>query len=297
LATGLNLYNPDQDANLMPDGVELAMQFADAIEALPLYDPDNGLPVPDEPYKIDHKLRGLELCEVCGESVNMGHQEVINPKLELSTDVYFIASHYMSHGSLSFSGLQIDPPHEPFHNGRIEVGLLARILEIPHRCGHLGTIYLPGDYNQDCIEDFKDFADFAEKWLQSTDPALEDGSAIMTYNIEPCDLSKGSEPSPSEPTFSVRADGPYILFEDIIHANCCPGKLELNVVRDGNVIRLYEVEDSGLCDCMCDFPTDATLGPFEDGSYIVEVYKQYWEHEELLFEELKGSVEVTVGGG
>jgi len=149
------------------------MQFADAIEALPEYDPQSGLPEPNEPYRIDHLLRGLELCEICGESVNMGHQQVVNRELGLSMDVYFIASHYMSHGSLSYSGLQIDEPPEPFHSGRIKIALLAQILEMPHLCGQLGTIYLPGDFNKDCIENFKDFAEFAEKWLHSTEPAQE----------------------------------------------------------------------------------------------------------------------------
>lgn len=174
LAAGSNLYDPDQDGDLVPDGIELAMQFADAIEALPVYDPHGGLPEPNEPYRIDYPLRGLELCEICGESVNMGHQQVVNPELGLSMDVYFIASHYMSHGSLSYSGLQIDEPHEPFHNGRIKIALLAQILEMPRLCGHLGTIYLPGDFNKDCTENFKDFAEFADKWLRSTEPAQED---------------------------------------------------------------------------------------------------------------------------
>jgi len=173
LAAGSNPYDPDQDANLVPDGIELAMQLADAIDALPAYEPPGPHPEPNEPYRIDHLLRGLELCEICGESVNMGHQQVVNPELGLSMDVYFIASHYMSHGSLSYSGLQIDEPHGPFHSGRIKIALLARILDMPHLCGHLGTIYLPGDFNKDCIENFKDFAEFADKWLQITEPAQE----------------------------------------------------------------------------------------------------------------------------
>jgi len=51
---------------------------------------------------------------------------------------------------------------------------VAKILEMPYVCGHLGTIHLPGDFNKDCTENFKDFADFADKWLQSTDPAQAD---------------------------------------------------------------------------------------------------------------------------
>jgi len=72
----------------------------------------------------------------------MGHQQVVNRELGLSMDVYFIASHYMHHGSFTYSG--------GLHGGRINVPLLARILEMPLRCGHLGTVYLPGDFNKDC---------------------------------------------------------------------------------------------------------------------------------------------------
>jgi hypothetical protein len=103
----------------------------------------------------------------------MGYWQIVNPRLGLSIDVHDITCHYMSHGSFSYSGTQIKPPHDPFHAGRIDLALLVRIIEMPQRCGDLGTLYLPGDYNKDCEEDFKDFADFADKWLKSTDPNQE----------------------------------------------------------------------------------------------------------------------------
>jgi len=173
LAAGYNLYNPDQDANLIPDGIELAMQFAQAIDALPEYGPGPGIPEPTGPYKVNYLQRGLELCEVCGAEVNMGYWQVVNPRLGLSMDVHVIACHYMSHGSFSYSGLRIDPPHVPFHNGRIKLAVLGRILELPNRCGHLGSLYLPGDFNKDCRQDFIDLAWFAERWLQTTDPPAD----------------------------------------------------------------------------------------------------------------------------
>jgi len=299
LAAGSNIYDPDQDANLVPDGIELAMQFADAIEALPVYDPDGGLPEPNEPYKIDHRLRGLELCEVCGESVNMGHEEVVNPNLGLRMNVYFIASHYMSHGSLSYSGLQISEPYEPFHYSRIDPALLAKILEMPYRCGHLGTIYLPGDFNQDCTENFKDFADFADKWLESTDPNQGSaGPSIVTYNVEDCDqtLSKAAQQSLSTLTlrFSVEVAGSYIDFRDIINANCCLEKIELTMTLNGSLIKILETEYlTTPCFCLCDYPTDAKLGPFDDGTYTLEVYKCTNDSGE----ELIGSTIVTIGPG
>jgi len=170
LAAGYNLYNPDQDEDLTPDGIELAEQCSQIIDGLPVYDPRTDMPIPSETYKINFFQKGLELCEICGQSVNMGYWQIVNPKLKRWIDVYDITCHYMSHGSFSYSGLDISPPHEPFHNGRINIKALVDILEMPRRCGHLGTIYLPGDLNKDCKVDFKDFAKFADKWLDSTEP-------------------------------------------------------------------------------------------------------------------------------
>ncbi len=170
LAGGHNLYNPDQDNDLTPDGIEFATQCHEVIDALPIYDPKGGEPEPNEPYKVSYFLKGPERCEICGASVNMGWWQVVNPKLHRSMDIYDITCHYMSHGSFSYSGLQPTTPHEPFHNGRVKIEFLAEILEMPQRCGDLGTIYLPTDYNRDCAEDFRDFASFGDKWLASTEP-------------------------------------------------------------------------------------------------------------------------------
>ncbi len=168
LETGLNLYNPDQDQDLSPDGIELAKQCAEVISELPVWDLQ-GDPPAEETYKANHFQRGLELCDICGQAVNMGYWQVINPKLGLSIDVYDITCHYMSHGSFSYSG-------DVHGAGRIDVAALVKVLEIPQRCGDLGTIYLPSDLDEDCKVDFADFADFADRWLQSTDP--NDGSDI-----------------------------------------------------------------------------------------------------------------------
>jgi hypothetical protein len=170
LAAGYNLHDADQDSDLTHDGIELAKQCSRAINDLPIHSE------PNEPYKIGYFQRGFERCEICGELVNMGYWQVVNPKLGLSIDVYDIICHYMSHGSFSYSGTDIEPPHEPFHAGRIDISLLLKILEMPRLCGDLGTLYLPGDFNKDCKEDFKDFTEFADKWLESTDPN-ENGTA------------------------------------------------------------------------------------------------------------------------
>lgn len=157
LKAGYDLYDADQDDNLVPDGIELAKQCQEIIDGLPLYEP--GI---TEICKKENLLRGLEWCDICPASVNMGTVEIINPKLQLSIEFPFLTLHYMEHGSFSYAG--------DYHGkGRIDVALLAKILQMPRRCGDLGTIYLPGDMNKDCKEDLNDLADFADNWLETTD--------------------------------------------------------------------------------------------------------------------------------
>jgi hypothetical protein len=160
-AAGYDLYDADQDSNIVPDGIELAKQCAEAVDALPVH--DQNTPAGKEPYKVDYFQKGIEHCHICPKIVNMGYWLVINPKLGLSVQVPDIVCHYMQHGSFSYAG-------DIHGKGRIDVALLVKILEMPTKCGDLGTIYLPGDLNKDCKVDFKDFAEFANQWLGSTDP-------------------------------------------------------------------------------------------------------------------------------
>jgi len=161
LGAGTNLDNPDQDQDLVPDGIELARQCASVIEGLSFWpDPDD----PNKPY-IEHWPEfGLETCDICGATVNMGPAWIVNPRLGLKVDCPLIAAHYMSHGSFSYAG-DVNPP------GRIDIGLLLEALEMPRRCGHLGTLYLRGDLNRDCDVNLADFGEFAADWLKSTDPS------------------------------------------------------------------------------------------------------------------------------
>lgn len=159
--SGFDLYDPDQDNNLTPDGIELAKQCAAIIDELPWQEDA----LPGETYRWHVGLWGLEICDICGAAVNMGTAGIVNPKLGISVDCPLIAIHYMEHGSFSYAG--------DVHTGRIDVAALVRALEIPRRCGDLGTMYLPGDLNKNCKVDLADFAEFTDKWLNSTDPGQD----------------------------------------------------------------------------------------------------------------------------
>jgi len=173
LKAGYNLYDPDQDQDLTPDGIELAKQCKVAIDQLPEFQ-FSAPPGMKEPYKIRYLTDGVETCEICGFTICMDHWDIVNPRLGLTISVPVMAAHYMEHGSFSYFGHSPEPPYEPVHAGRVDIALLAKILEIPRSCGDLGTIYLPGDLNEDCKVDFADFAKFADKWLDSTEPAQDD---------------------------------------------------------------------------------------------------------------------------
>jgi hypothetical protein len=160
LAAGYDLYDADQDDDLTDDGIELAGQCAEAVDALPVFDP-NG-PEVHAIYKVNYLLRGLENCGTCGTAVNMGYWQITNLRLGLSIDVPALALHYMEHGSFSYEG----NIHE---KSRIDIPALVKILEMPRQCGDLGTVYWPADLNGDCQVDSEDFAIFSRQWLEYID--------------------------------------------------------------------------------------------------------------------------------
>ncbi len=127
LALGLNLYSSDQNHNLMTDGLELARACAAAIEALPTKDPSD--PAPTTPYKVVAAMYGLEDCQICGHTTNMGYYDIVNPELNQSIHVPLMACHALSHGSFTYSGTE--------NQGRIVIESLLKILELFDSCAGL----------------------------------------------------------------------------------------------------------------------------------------------------------------
>jgi hypothetical protein len=145
---------------------------------------------------------------------------------------------------------------------------------------------IPSDLNRSQFVDFCDFAILGQQWSDTFD--IKPG---MIYHIDDCNMEPGQLSTvvsePNEVRFSVRVQGRYIHFEDLMYANCCPDELGLEWEINGNQITLYEIGYGGMCDCMCYFPITATLGPFQDGTYTVEVFDNYGQS--------LGVVEVTIG--
>ncbi|MBM3879769.1 MAG: hypothetical protein FJ387_08625 [Verrucomicrobia bacterium] len=94
---------PDSNQDGVPDGFALARALWQQIDALPRT-ATAGI------HALDHLLRGLVTCPVCGEQVNMGHLEIVNPPARLTLDMPYLALHALRHGSFAVSEEQrLDP--------------------------------------------------------------------------------------------------------------------------------------------------------------------------------------------
>jgi hypothetical protein len=132
-------------------------------------------------------------------------------------------------------------------------------------------LLLSEDLDRNGFVDFTDFAIFGQQW--SYPSFLEPG---ISYQVEDCNMEGGenqqSAADSNDTRFSVWVEGSYIHFEDLITANCCLDEIELQMTVEDGLITIYEIEHlTTPCFCLCDYPTTATLGPFEDGNYLVEV--------------------------
>ncbi|MBA7619896.1 hypothetical protein ES703_27238 [subsurface metagenome] len=142
---------------------------------------------------------------------------------------------------------------------------------------------IPSDLNRNQSVDFSDFAIFGRQWSDTfiAEPGIE-------YQVDDCNMNSPVAAESDHLRFSVRVEGNNIYFEDLITANCCADEIELLMTVEDNLITIYEIEHLTIpCDCICDFPVTATLGPFEEGNYLVEVIDVNGYS--------LGAVEVTIG--
>ncbi|HMA62824.1 MAG TPA: hypothetical protein VKP78_09270, partial [bacterium] len=74
----------------------LAYKYFQLIDSLP------GDSAQDSCFRIDHKMRGVIECPICGEMVNMGYVEICNPMRELTMNLDYMGLHFMEKGSFSY---------------------------------------------------------------------------------------------------------------------------------------------------------------------------------------------------
>lgn len=153
-----------------------------------------------------------------------------------------------------------------------------------------------GDINGDCEVDFLDFRIMALHWCES-----DVAEPTLTYQVDKCFKRSDfqAELNTEATRFSVEVQGSYIHFEDIISTNCCSDRLELRMTLEDDLIVIFEDElvNWSMCQCVCGSSASATLGPFEDGTYGLDVYKRNFNYAQEFSTRLVGSTIITIGPG
>lgn len=98
LLLGTDAGNPDTDGDSLDDGPQVAEDLVSLIAALPRE------VMPDRPYLQEWQMDGIEQCEVCGITLDMGFVELVNPIEQISAYVPYVALHTLAHGGFVYDG-------------------------------------------------------------------------------------------------------------------------------------------------------------------------------------------------
>jgi hypothetical protein len=127
----------DTDDDSLIDGPQVAEDLISAISRLPRE------PRSDGPYIIDHIERGLETCPICGDVMNMGMMEIINPLEGLTVELPYISLHFLAHGS-----------HGAYGDVHLNADMLPTVLDVVlNSTGGAHRLEIAGDTDSDGLTD------------------------------------------------------------------------------------------------------------------------------------------------
>ena len=73
-------------------------------------------------------------------------------------------------------------------------------------------------------------------------------------------------------------DGGYLSVNHVnAMFNCVPGELKIEAIIDGNVIKILEMEETALANCICPYDLYCEVGPLSNGDYEVVIYHGSFE--------------------
>ena len=125
-------------------------------------------PQTHQPYREDYYANGLETCQICGALVNMGFVRIINPLRQLQQDIPFMGLHFLDCHCFSYDG--------SIHNGRVDVGLLKKIL-YPFQPAHM--LPVAGDADHDGLTDAEeDSLNFDPGNRDTNGDSIPDGAEV-----------------------------------------------------------------------------------------------------------------------
>ena len=153
----------------IPNGPEEALKFIAIINSLPEI-------ASESCCYVQHNLTyGIENCQVCGETFNMGYVTIHNPMRDISIDIPYVGLHYMEHGSFSFDGT--------VNFGRVDIKLLKEVLA--HYDTDHFSIETSNDADADGLrDDYEDYFDTLMDNSDSNNNGLLDGAELAERFIE-----------------------------------------------------------------------------------------------------------------
>jgi hypothetical protein len=114
------INNPDSNENQLVDGAEVAEALINTIAGLPVIE-YNEEPLSDSLYIEFGLMDGIETCDICGISMNMGDAHIVNPTKDTEIRFPIIGLHYLAHGRFAYGGST--------NSGEIDALQLAQVLE------------------------------------------------------------------------------------------------------------------------------------------------------------------------
>ena len=118
---GTQIDDPDSDDNQLEDGPQVAERLIEAIARLPVIDWGD-TPPDDSLYVIYLLADGLETCDICGITINMGTIHIINPTSGSVIIFPLMGLHHLAHGRFAYGG--------GIHSGEIDALQLDTVLDI-----------------------------------------------------------------------------------------------------------------------------------------------------------------------
>ena len=104
---GLNPIDPDENGDGIPDGRDLAVRMASLIHDLP--EGEHA----DQTYVLHHPAYGSYNCVTCGDEINMGFLEIVDPVAGRTVDVPYYNLHFMDRGGFSTDRDDLYPRVDP----------------------------------------------------------------------------------------------------------------------------------------------------------------------------------------
>jgi len=117
-AVGFFPFVSDKNQNEVVDGVELARRCHSIIMNLPTQEDAH----PGQVYTVYANMFGLETCGICGDTLNMGWLDIVNPRVKAQIQLPILSLHYLEHGSFSYVGT--------LHEGRVDIPRLLHVLQV-----------------------------------------------------------------------------------------------------------------------------------------------------------------------